>query len=95
MLKDRKAYEDELDAQLARWEADIDVLKAKAKRATVDARIQYDKAIEGMEHQHQRAKVHLHDLRNATDDAWASVKEATEKVWTEVKALFGSAEGKN
>ena len=43
MLENRKAYESKLDAQLAQWKADIDVLKAKAKRAEVDARVSYDK----------------------------------------------------
>ena len=88
MLKDRKAYESKLDAQLAQWSADLDVLKAKAKRAEVDAKVAYDKSIDAMQRKHDEASKHLRDLKTASDDAWESVKTGTEKVWVEVKALF-------
>jgi hypothetical protein len=88
MLKDRKAYESKLDAQLAQWAADLDVLKAKAKRAEVDAKVAYDKSIDAMQLKHDEASKHLRDLKTASDDVWESVKTGTEKVWVEVKSLF-------
>jgi iron-sulfur cluster repair protein YtfE (RIC family) len=88
MLKDRKAYETTLDAQLAQWSADLNVLKAKATRAEVNAKVQYDKVIDAMQHKHDEAGKNLRALKNATDEAWESMKTSTEKVWVEVKALF-------
>jgi hypothetical protein len=49
MLKDRKAYEKKLDAQLAQWKAEIDVLKAKAKRTEVDANLAEQDEVGGSE----------------------------------------------
>ncbi len=93
MLADRKAYESKLDAQLAQWDADLDVLKAKARRAEVDAMVNYDKAIDALQRKHDEAGVHLSKLKAATDEAWECAKEATEKSWHELKAMFhGSAE---
>jgi len=88
VLKDRKAYESTLDAQLAQWKADIDVLKAKAKRAEVNAMVSYDKAIDALQGKHDEAGRNLSKLKAASDEAWENVKDGTEKVWVELKALF-------
>lgn len=88
MLENRKAYESKLDAQLAQWDADLDVLKAKARRAEVDARVNYDKAIDALQRKHAEAGVHLVKLKAATDETWESVKAGTEKCWHELKAMF-------
>lgn len=93
MLEDRKAYETKLDAQLAQWKADIDVLKAKAKRTGVDVMVNYDKTITALEEKHDEASKHLGNLKAATDDAWENVKVGLEKVWLEIKSQFqGTAE---
>lgn len=91
MLEDRKAYESKLDAQLAQWKADIDVLKAKAKRTSVDVMVNYDKAIDALESKHGEASKQLDNLKTATDDAWENVKAGTEKVWLEIKSQFQSS----
>jgi hypothetical protein len=88
MLKNRKAFESDLDRQLAQWNADIDVLKAKAKRKEVDAMVHYDKAIDALVRKHDEASHKLQGLKAATDDAWEDLKSGTEKIWLELKALF-------
>ncbi|MDP1831849.1 MAG: hypothetical protein Q8K67_07305 [Geothrix sp.] len=88
MLKDRKVYESTLDAQLAKWSADLNVLRAKAKRTEVDAQVNYDLAIDAMQRKHDEAAKHLSKLKTASDEAWESVKGGTEKVWLELKGLF-------
>jgi hypothetical protein len=94
MLENRKAYESTLDAQLAQWGADLDVLKAKAKQAEVQALVNYDKAIEALQHKHGEAGKHLHNLKLVSDEAWEGAKASTEKTWHELKALFQSCAGK-
>jgi len=95
MLENRKVYESNLEAQLAQWKADIDVLKAKAKRAEVGAKVQYDKTIDSLQHTHDEAGKHLHNLKDAGDDAWENVKSGTEKAWTEFRALFHHSKDKH
>ena len=88
MLQDRKAYETKLDEQLATWKADLDVLKAKAARAEVDAKAGYDRSLEALDRKYAEASEHLRSLRSATDDAWESIKDHTDKAWEEIKAAF-------
>lgn len=88
MLEDRKIFESKLEAQLAQWKAEIDVLKAKAKRTEVDAMVNYDKVIENLQHKHAEAGTRLQQLKTASDEAWESLKTSTEKAWEEIKGLF-------
>jgi len=91
MLKDRKIYESNLEAQLAQWKADIDVLKAKAKRAEVSLLVKYDQGLDALQKKHEAAGKQLGKLKLAGDDAWDDAKTSTEKVWGEFKALFQSS----
>jgi len=50
MSDKRKAYEEKLDPQLKEWDAEIALLKAKAENAKADAKIDYYKTIETLEH---------------------------------------------
>jgi predicted nucleic acid-binding Zn-ribbon protein len=88
MLENRKVYESKLEAQLAQWKADIDVLKAKARRAEVGAKVRYDQTIEALQGKHKEASQQLRSLKTASDEAWEGLKASTEKVWLEFKALF-------
>lgn len=88
MLKDRKNFESTLEAQLAQWKADLDVLKAKATRAKIGAMVQYDQGIDALQNKHDEAGRHLRNLRIASDDAWEGAKASTEKIWTEFASLI-------
>jgi hypothetical protein len=95
MLKDRKIYESRCDAQLAQWGAELDVLKAKAKRAEVGAKIQYDKTIDSLQRTHDDASGHLGRMKEAGDETWESVKKGTESAWIEFRAMFAHATTKH
>jgi hypothetical protein len=90
----RKAYEEKLEAQLKEWNAQIALLKAKAENAKADAKIDYYKAIDVLEHKQDKAKRKLQELKTAGDEAWEAVKEGAEKVWAEVKTAYRDATSK-
>ena len=94
-MKDkRKAYEEKLDAQLKEWNAQIALLKAKAENAKVDAKIDYYKTIDALEHKQDKAKKKLQELKTAGDEAWEAVKEGAEKAWAEVQTAYRDATSK-
>jgi predicted ATP-binding protein involved in virulence len=94
-MKDkRKAYEDKLDAQLDEWNVQIALLKARADKAKADAKLEYYKTIDTLQHKQNEAGTKLHELKNAGDDAWEELKTGAEKAWDEVKAAFHSAGSK-
>jgi hypothetical protein len=94
-MKDkRKAYEEKFDAQLEEWNAQIALLKAKADKAKAEAKIEYYKSIEALEHKQEAAGTKLHELKTAGDEAWESLKTGAEKAWDEVKAAYHNAASK-
>jgi len=65
-MKDkRKVYEQKLDAQLKEWDAQIDLLKAKADKARAEAKSEYYKTIEDVQHKQNDAAVKLRELKTA------------------------------
>ncbi len=94
MTDKRKAYEEKLDAQLKEWNAEIDLLKAKAENAKADRKIEYATKIDTLQHKRDIAKTKLHELKNAGDEAWEDIKTGAEKAWAEVKTAFHDAAAK-
>jgi multidrug resistance efflux pump len=72
----------------------IALLKARADKAKADAKLEYYKTIDTLQHKQNEAGTKLHELKNAGDDAWEELKTGAEKAWDEVKAAFHSAGSK-
>jgi multidrug resistance efflux pump len=90
----RKAFEEKLDAQLEEWNAQIALLKAKADKAKAEAKIEYYKTIEALQHKQDETRTKLHELKTAGDEAWEDLKTGAEKAWAEVKTAFHLATSK-
>ena len=94
-MKDkRKAYEEKIEAQLEEWNAQIALLKARADKAKAEAKIEYYKTIEALQHKQDEAGTKLRELKTAGDEAWEDLKTGAEKAWDEVKAAFHIAASK-
>jgi hypothetical protein len=92
VMKDkRKVYEEKLDAQLKEWSAQIALLKAKADNAKADAKIEYYKTVDALQHKQNEARVKLKELKTAGDEAWEDLKAGADKAWAEVKTAFHDA----
>ncbi len=90
----RKAYEEKLDAQLKEWNAQIDLLKARADKARAEAKIEYYKTIEALQSKQNEAVTKLQELKTAGDEAWEDLVTGADKAWDEVKAAFHNAASK-
>ena len=94
MMEKRKAYEEKLDAQLKEWGAQIALLKARADKGKAEAKIEYYKTIEALQHKQDEAGNKLHELKTAGDEAWEDLKTGAEKAWDDVKTAFHDAVSK-
>ena len=94
MRDKRKAYEEKLDAQLEEWNAQIAVCKARADKAKAEAKIEYYKTIEVLQHKQDEGRTKLNELKTAGDEAWEDLKTGAEKAWNEVKTAFHEATSK-
>ena len=90
----RKAYEEKLAAELAGWNAQLDGFKAKADKATAEAKIEYCKITESLQRKHDEGKTKLHALKSSTDEAWEVLKTGSENAWSELKIAFHGAASK-
>ena len=91
-MKDkRKAYEEKFDAQLDEWNAQIELLKAKADKAKAEVKIEYYETIETLQRKQNDAKANLRELKAAGDEAWEDLKTGAEKAWAEVKTAYHDA----
>jgi len=88
MTDKRKAYEEKLEAQLNKWNAEIALLKAKAENAKADTKIEYEMTLETLQHKRDRVGSKLQHLKNAGDGAWGDLKAGAVKAWAEVKTAF-------
>ena len=80
----KEAYEKKLQAQLGEWEAKLDVLGAKARSATADARVSYENELESLKSKRLVARQKLDELDQRGEDAWEDRKDGVEDAWDEM-----------
>ena len=80
----KEAYEKKLQAQLGEWEAKLDVLGAKARSATADARVSYENELESLKSKRLAARQKLDELGQRGEDAWEDLKDGVESAWDEM-----------
>lgn len=81
----REDYIDKLAAQLKVWSAEIDVLKARAGKETVEVKIAIHKEVEILNKKMQEAQKKLQEIGKKTGDAWESLAEGTNKAWNDLR----------
>jgi hypothetical protein len=87
VLERRRDFECNLEAQLALWKADIDLLKAKSEHAGFDAVVHYSRFIDELQGKYDKVSHHLSSLRGANDAAWESLRDSTEEGFMAFNAL--------
>jgi len=80
----KEAYQRKLEAQLDEWDAKLDLLSAKARNATADARISYETELDRLQSRRAAARQKLEELGKRSEDAWEDLKDGAEKAWDEM-----------
>jgi hypothetical protein len=94
MTSERTAHEEKLSAQLAVWSAQLAVIKAKAEKASVDAKIEITALASDLQGKHDGAHAKLQELKAASDAAWGDLKAGAEHAWSDVSTSFRGAASK-
>jgi hypothetical protein len=90
----RKAFIDKVTSQLKQWDADIEVLEAKTKKAKVDAKAKYQKQIEILHKKKLAAHDRLEELNQAGEEAGEVMKSGVEEAFSSLKNAFQKAKSK-
>lgn len=85
-MSTKEAYQQKIEAELERAQAQLAELRAHAKSATADARIEYDKQVDKLEQQVDATKGKLKELGEANEDVWERLKDGVESAWGALSA---------
>lgn len=85
-MDDRELYEQKRRAQLDEWAAEIKELKAKASKASADARLELDRRVGALQRHVAQGRTLLSELANESADAWEEARERVDSAWSELEA---------
>jgi len=93
-MTDRDKYLDDFKTKLDEWNAEIDKLEIKARKAQADAKAQYDKQLVELREMRDDAQKRFGEMQNATNEAWDVMLKGTEKAWSAWVNAFEDARSK-
>lgn len=91
MSEERDAYVQKLKAKLDEWNAEIDILAAKAEQAEAEAKIEYHKRLEDLRAKRGELEEKIAELQQAGEGAWEDLKQGLENSWDILKISFSRA----
>ena len=86
-LNEKLAYEQKVQAQIDKWNADMDRLKAEAMTANADTKLKLDEQLNKLTEKKKQAQEELDKLRRAGEDAWEDMKIGIDQSLT----IFGES----
>jgi uncharacterized coiled-coil DUF342 family protein len=89
--KERQAYADKLRAEIEEWNAEIGLLRAKAKSATADTRIEYERHINDLEKRRDELDAKLEEISQSGSGAWDDIKRGADRAWKEMSDAVKNA----
>ncbi|OGL44552.1 MAG: hypothetical protein A2161_05930 [Candidatus Schekmanbacteria bacterium RBG_13_48_7] len=87
-MSQKDAYIAKKEAQFHELRAKIELVKAKAEKATAESRIKYNKQLKDLEAKHKDITNWFDKLRSASEDGFEAVKSSFESAWQEFSSLF-------
>lgn len=87
----QEALVDKFDARLEQTEARMAMLRARAKEASADRRVELNEQIEKLEARKQSAKARIEELRRSSGQAWDDIAEGAESAWKSLKSALDRA----
>jgi predicted nucleic acid-binding Zn-ribbon protein len=84
-------FQERLQAQIREWDAQIELLKARADRAKTDQKMAYRKEIDKLKARQQDLRQKLGEMQTSSEGAWEEIKSGTESAWKELDASFRKA----
>lgn len=77
-----------MEAELMRWSAKLEELRAKAHTAGSEAKFDYRKRVDDMREKYEAAEVKLGELKAAGSGKWEIFRGDIESAWSELAAAY-------
>ena len=76
-----ESYQKLMESTMKEWGARLDALKAKADKATADAKAELHKQIDEVARLQEAARKHFEDFRASSQASWNDAKKDMEDRW--------------
>ena len=90
-MPDKDAYVQKLHAKIDEWNAEIDILKAKADRAEAESRAEYQRQIKNLQEKRNHAEKKYEEVREAGEGAWEDLKSGVQSAWDSMEEALKTA----
>ena len=90
-MKTRDAYVTDLKAQLDRWNADMARWEAQARTAKAEMQKRYEKDLEAVRAQREKALYQMKLLEGASSTAWTEITRGADEAWDRMRASIDKA----
>jgi hypothetical protein len=80
-MQTRDEYVAGLKKQLDGWNAEIEILEARARKSKEDAKVKYGELLGDLHTRRLQGRKKLAALKAARGDSWEALKADTQKVW--------------
>lgn len=90
-MKSREEYIRTMQAKLEEWNAEIDILSAKADDVTADVRKEYSEQIASLKAKQASARQKIEELQHAGESALGDMKSGIELALTAMGEAIDSA----
>lgn len=90
-MTNRDEYIRMMQAKLGEWNAEIDVLAARAERVTAEVKQEYAEQIEILKAKQATARTKIDELQHAGEGAWEDLKSGMDMALTAIVEALDSA----
>ena len=81
-------YMAQMQAQLKKWDAEIDTMTAKANEIGAEARDKYYDQLKTMRASREAASQKMHEVSSASEAAWQEMQKGMETAWDSMKTAM-------
>lgn len=79
------AYRQMMADHMHEWNAQINLLEAKAKNVAADVRLKHAEEIVALRAKQHSAAKKIKEMENSSGDAWDLVKDTADRMWADLK----------
>ena len=80
-----------MEAQIKKWDAEVDKLRAKGEQMSAEAGAKYAEQLKTMRTNRDSAYKKLQEMRTASESAWQNMQAGMDAAWTSMKNALDKA----
>lgn len=93
-MSSRDDYVRKMQAKLEEWNAEIDILAAKASAASAELKDEYNEQLNALKAKQAAARQTLEEVQKSGESAWQDLKAGAELAWTAIAEAVDSAKSR-